>query len=177
MLKTSCTTYGVGGSAKKVEPMRCPFCEKDNDKVVDSRTSGLAVRRRRECLQCNKRFTTYERIEGQFRLRVIKKDSTREPYDKQKILKGMLLACHKRPVPTEMIEQAAREIEEELLTRFDMEVPSRALGDIVMKKLSGLDQVAYVRFASVYRDFQDVSDFVQEVEPMLEGKKGKPDKL
>jgi transcriptional repressor NrdR len=155
--------------------MQCPFCKKDNDKVVDSRTSGLAVRRRRQCLDCNKRFTTYERIEGQFRLRVVKKDGTREQYDRQKILKGFLLACHKRPVPTETIEQLAREIEEELLTQFDMEVPSQVIGDLLMKKLRGLDQVAYVRFASVYRNFQDVSEFVQEVEPMLGGRnKGNP---
>jgi len=153
--------------------MQCPFCKKDKSKVVDSRASGLAIRRRRECLECRKRFTTYERIEGEVRLRVIKKDGSRESYDRQKILKGLHLACHKRPVPTEVIERLARDIEEDLLSQFDMEVPSQAIGDMVMKRLGALDQVAYVRFASVYRDFKDASAFVQEVKPMLGGRKAK----
>jgi len=145
--------------------MECPFCHQDNDKVVDSRASGPAIRRRRECLACGRRYTTFE--ERDTRLRVIKKDGTREAYDRSKIRRGLLLALHKRPVPTSRIDEMLQEIEDELTARGEVEIPSRTLGDLVMEKLKKEDQVAYVRFASVYRDFQDVSAFMHEVEPML----------
>jgi len=148
--------------------VECPFCRQDNDKVVDSRASGPAIRRRRECLACKRRYTTYERAESEPRLRVIKKDgTTREAYDRAKIRRGLMLALHKRPVPTERLNAILQEIEDELTSRYDLEIPSRAIGDLVMEKLRQVDQVAYVRFASVYRDFKDVSEFVQEVQPML----------
>ena len=147
--------------------MECPFCHQDNDKVVDSRASGPAIRRRRECLGCGRRYTTYERAESEPRLRVIKKDGTREGYDRAKIRRGLALALHRRPVPTERLDQMLQEIEDELTATYDVEIPSRAIGDLVMQKLRKEDQVAYVRFASVYRDFKDVSEFVQEVQPML----------
>ncbi len=146
--------------------MRCPFCHKDNDKVVDSRPSASAIRRRRECLGCGRRYTTYERAEGDVRLRVVKKDGTREQYDRPKIRRGLELALHKRPVPTERLEEMVQEIEEEVTSTYEAEIPSRVIGDLVMQKLRKEDQVAYVRFASVYRSFKDVSDFVQEVESM-----------
>jgi transcriptional repressor NrdR len=152
--------------------MECPFCHQDNDKVVDSRGSGAAIRRRRECLACNRRYTTYERAESEPRLRVVKKDGSRESYDRAKIRRGLLLALHKRPVPTSRIDEMLQEIEDELTARGELEIPSRAIGDLVMEKLKKEDQVAYVRFASIYRDFQDVSAFMHEVEPML--KQGSP---
>jgi transcriptional repressor NrdR len=154
--------------------MECPFCHQDNDKVVDSRASGAAIRRRRECLACNphRRYTTYERAESEPRLRVVKKDGSREAYDRAKIRKGLLLALHKRPVPTSRIDEMLQEIEDELTAPGELEIPSRAIGDLVMEKLRKEDQVAYVRFASIYRNFQDVSAFMHEVEPML--KQGGP---
>jgi len=147
--------------------MECPFCHQDNDKVVDSRASGSAIRRRRECLECGRRYTTYERAENEVRLRVIKKDATREAYDRSKIRKGLMLALHKRPVPTGRLDEMLQEIEDELTAAYDVEIPVAAIGDLVMRKLAKEDQVAYVRFASVYRNFKDVSEFVQEVQPML----------
>ncbi len=151
--------------------MRCPFCREDNDKVVDSRASGESaiIRRRRECLACGRRFTTYERIESML-LRVVKKDGRRVEFDRNKILGGMLRACEKRPVSTECLEEAVNEIEHELYTHFDREVTASHIGQIVMRKLRDLDKVAYVRFASVYREFEDVSEFVEEVKPMLDEK-------
>ena len=148
--------------------VECPFCHQDKDKVVDSRASGAAIRRRRECLECGRRYTTYERAESRLRLRVIKKDGiTREAYDRAKVRRGLMLALHKRPVSTERLDAILQETEDELTSKYDLEIPSRAIGDLVMGKLRQEDQVAYVRFASVYRDFKDVSEFVQEVEPML----------
>ncbi|MBM4016867.1 MAG: transcriptional repressor NrdR [Planctomycetes bacterium] len=147
--------------------MECPFCRQDNDKVVDSRASGPAIRRRRKCLACGRRYTTYERAESEPRLRVIKKDGSREAYDRAKLRRGLLLALHKRPVPTSRIDEMLQEVEDELTARGQQEIPSRAIGDLVMEKLRKEDQVAYVRFASVYRNFKDVSEFVHEVEPML----------
>lgn len=153
--------------------MECPFCHEDNDRVVDSRGSGGAIRRRRECQACGRRFTTYERAESEPRLRVIKKDgTTRMAYDRNKIRQGLLRALHKRPVPTDRLDQILQEIEDELTAGYDQEIPSRAIGDLVMKKLRDTDQVAYVRFASVYREFEDVSQFVDEVQPMLSGRGG-----
>ena len=147
--------------------MECPFCHQDDDKVVDSRASGSAIRRRRECLACHRRYTTYERAESEPRLRVVKKDGSREAFDRAKIRHGLLLALHKRPVPTSRIDEMLQEIEDELTAKYDAEIPSRAIGDLVMEKLKKEDQVAYVRFASIYRNFKDVSEFMHEVEPML----------
>src|SRR5438105_4852204 len=137
--------------------MRCPFCEADKEslKVIDSRTceGGRAIRRRRECLACEKRFTTYERVEQQIRLTVVKKDGSRVPWDRGKILNGLERACFKRPVQTEALQQAVDEVEEEIFKTCDKEVPSTDIGRVVTEKLRRIDQVAYVRFASVYRQF------------------------
>lgn len=151
--------------------MRCPFCRTDRDKVIDTRASaeGTIVRRRRECLDCGRRFTTYERLET-LPLRVVKKDGQRVEFDRQKILGGILRACEKRPVSMDAIEKTVMEIENEIYTHYDKEVTSRQIGQVVMKKLRELDKVAYVRFASVYREFTDVSEFMTEVKPMLDRK-------
>jgi len=144
--------------------MQCPFCGKDSDKVVDSRQSegGRAVRRRRQCLECNRRFTTYERPEEVIRLSVIKKDGSREPYDRQKIIAGLQKACYKRPVTHEQIRQIVEAAEEELLREFDREAPSTFIGDAVSTRLRRHDQIAYIRFASVYRNFADVGELIDE---------------
>jgi transcriptional repressor NrdR len=145
--------------------VRCPFCKQDNDKVVDSRSSadGMAIRRRRECIACTRRYTTYETIE-EGAIRVVKKDGSREPYDRQKLLSGARRACEKRPVSTQSIEQMADLIEAEVNKLFEREVSSRFLGEQVMKHLKALDEVAYVRFASVYRDFKDVTEYYPYIE-------------
>jgi transcriptional repressor NrdR len=156
--------------------MKCPFCKADNDRVVDSRSSegGFAIRRRRECLDCKRRFTTYEKAEQEIRLRVIKKDGSRVPYDRNRLLEGLHKALHKRPVSEETIQRIVREIEDELLAKFDQEVPTSFLGQRVMEKLREVDQVAYIRFASVYREFQDVAQFAKEADLLREdGKKDK----
>lgn len=149
--------------------MRCPFCREDNDKVVDSRSSGegAIIRRRRECLSCGRRFTTYERIET-LPIRVVKKDGTREGFDRTKILNGFIKACEKRPISVEKLEGIVGDIENEIYTHHDREVTSHHIGQLVMRRLRDLDKVAYVRFASVYREFKDVSEFVEEVKPMLD---------
>lgn len=148
--------------------MKCPFCKKDNDKVVDSRASndGFAIRRRRECLECGRRYTTYERIE-ELPLRVVKKDGSRVPFERRKITSGLLKALEKRPVSMEQVETITDKIESQITQMFDKEVSSKFIGELVMKELRDLDQVAYVRFASVYRDFKDVNEFVEEVRPMI----------
>ncbi len=148
--------------------MRCPYCKTNKDRVIDSRASGDAavIRRRRECLECGRRFTTYERIE-EVRLRVIKKDGTRVPFDREKILGGVLKACEKRPVPSERVEEVCQNIEGQLVEMFDKEVASGFIGNLVMKELRQLDPVAYVRFASVYREFKDVDQFLDELRPLL----------
>lgn len=147
--------------------MQCPFCRKGETKVVDSRTSdSFAVRRRRECLECNRRFTTYERIE-ESPLKVIKKDGTRVPFDRERIRRGIEKACYKRPVSDEQIEELISRVEAEIYESFEREIPSRNIGELVFSALRELDQVAFVRFASVYREFKDVNDFVEELEPML----------
>jgi transcriptional repressor NrdR len=145
--------------------LRCPFCKKDDDRVVDSRSSadGEAIRRRRECLSCKKRYTTYEVIE-EGALRVEKKDGSREAYDRKKLLNSFRKACEKRPVSTQALEAAVDDIEKSISTMFEREVGTRFIGEEVMKHLRKLDHVAYVRFASVYRDFKEVSEFVKEVE-------------
>jgi transcriptional repressor NrdR len=148
--------------------MICPFCRLDNDRVIDSRTSqdGLAIRRRRECLACKRRFTTYERVE-ELSLRVVKKDGNRVPFERDKITRGLEKACWKRPIGPEDIERVVTAIEKEVYETYDSEVGSRELGELVMRHLSKLDQIAYVRFASVYREFKDVREFVNELEPIL----------
>ncbi|MEW6355062.1 MAG: transcriptional regulator NrdR [Planctomycetota bacterium] len=148
--------------------MRCPYCKHDEDKVVDSRSAaeGATIRRRRECLKCGRRFTTYERIEEGY-MRVVKKDGSRAPFDRRKILAGLMRACEKRPVSTDTLERVVTEIEHEIYERFDKEVPTKFIGELVMHKLRDMDDVAYIRFASVYREFKDVSEFVSEVRPML----------
>lgn len=152
--------------------MKCPFCHTDNDKVIDSRSSqdAYAIRRRRECLSCGRRYTTYERLEEPV-LKVIKKDGTRVPFDREKIKSGLEKACWKRPISDAQIEELLTTIENNVYSAFESEVDSRYLGELLMRLLRKLDQVAYVRFASVYREFKDVRDFVDELEPMLEESK------
>lgn len=148
--------------------MKCPYCGHIDDKVIDSRSAadGSSVRRRRECLKCERRFTTYEYIEEPT-LMVVKKDGRREPFDRKKILSGVAKACEKRPISTEKIEQLVVSIEQNLQKKFDKEVDANIIGELVMEKLSRLDEVAYVRFASVYRQFKDVSHFMKEIKTIL----------
>lgn len=150
--------------------MRCPYCKLDNDKVIDSRSAaeGTIIRRRRTCLECGKRYTTYEQVE-QTPIRVIKKDGSRVSFDSQKMLSGLLKACEKRPVPTEKLTQLVRGLEREVIENFDREVETRWIGERIMEALKEIDQVAYVRFASVYREFKDVNDFADELR-ILESK-------
>jgi transcriptional repressor NrdR len=149
--------------------MKCPFCEVDRDKVTDSRASedGSAIRRRRHCLNCDRRFTTYERYE-RTTLQVVKKNQVREPFEREKIRSGLERACWKRPISAEQIETIVTAVETEVFDDFEDEIDSRVLGEMVMDRLRTLDQVAFVRFASVYREFKDVRDFVQELQPMLQ---------
>ena len=149
--------------------MRCPYCKANNDRVIDSRTSGEAdvIRRRRECLECKGRFTTYEKV-GETPLRVVKKDGAREPFDRDKLMRSMLVACQKRPISTEVLENIATDIESRLHEMFEKEVASKYVGHLVMEALRDLDQVAYVRFASVYREFKDVNQFLDELKPLLD---------
>ena len=144
--------------------MQCPFCGQDNDKVVDSRGSegGRSVRRRRQCLACQRRYTTYERLEEHLRVNVIKKDGTRAPYERQKIIDGLQKACYKRPVTDEQIRQVVETTEERIFQKFDRDVPSRFIGDVVSSQLREIDKIAYVRFASVYRNFADVGELIEE---------------
>ena len=154
--------------------MKCPFCGYKEDKVVDSRATAeeSAVRRRRECLKCGKRFTTYEYVE-EVSLMVIKKDGRREPFDRKKLLSGIMKACEKRPVSIEKMEDIATSIERTIQRKSDREVNSQDIGELVMEKLRLLDDVAYVRFASVYRQFKDVSQFMKELRVMLDKEKRK----
>ena len=149
--------------------MLCPFCRKSETRVIDSRASeDFAIRRRRECLniKCGRRFTTYEKIE-ETPLKVVKKDGTRVPFDRGKIFRGVEKACYKRPVSAEQIERLVAQVESEIYQNYEGEVPSRSIGELVFNALREVDQVAFVRFASVYREFQDVNDFVEELEPIL----------
>jgi transcriptional repressor NrdR len=149
--------------------MRCPFCGHQEDKVVDSRTAqeGRAVRRRRECLACGRRFTTYEYVEN-LSLSVVKRNQVRELYDRTKLRKGIELATNKRPISIKQIDDLVTEVENEILDLGKTEVSSEDLGELVMKKLKELDEVAYVRFASVYRKFQDKSEFYEELKKLIE---------
>ena len=144
--------------------MQCPVCGKDDDKVIDSRSSegGRAVRRRRQCLACQRRFTTYERPEESARLTVIKKDKSREPYEREKVIAGLQKACYKRPVSDQQVRQIVDAVEEVIFAECDREVLSSLIGDTVSRRLLEADKIAYVRFASVYRQFADVGELIDE---------------
>jgi len=149
--------------------MKCPYCGSMEDKVIDSRTSGegVNIRRRRECLKCAKRFTTYEYVESA-PMMVVKRDGTRKKFDREKIKIGIIKACEKRPVSMDKIDQIIENVEKEIQKKADKEVKSTVIGNMVMKELYGLDEVAYVRFASVYRRFKDVSYFMEELQKFME---------
>lgn len=148
--------------------MKCPYCSHPESKVVDSRPSdeGSSIRRRRECLACHKRFTTYETMES-LPLMVVKKDGSRQTFDKTKLLNGMIRACEKRPVSFGTLEEMANEIEQVLQNEMDREIPTARIGELVMERLKLVDEVAYVRFASVYRQFKDISTFMEELNKLL----------
>jgi transcriptional repressor NrdR len=151
--------------------MKCPFCGDQDSKVVDSRHSddGLSIRRRRECMNCQRRFTTYEYVET-LPIIVVKRDGSRQAFDRNKILNGMVRACEKRQVPFAELERVTTEIEQTIQNSLEREVTADKIGEMVMERLKPLDEVAYIRFASVYRRFQDVNSFMQEVSRFLEGK-------
>lgn len=151
--------------------MRCPYCAYSESKVIDSRPTdeSNSIRRRRECLSCGKRFTTYETVES-LPLVVVKKDGSRQSFDRNKILNGLLRACEKRPVSLDTLEKAITEIEQQLLNSMEREIPSERIGELVMDQLKEIDQVAYVRFASVYRQFKDIDSFMQELNKLLASK-------
>jgi transcriptional repressor NrdR len=155
--------------------MHCPFCdaEKERLKVIDSRASdkGRGIRRRRQCLQCGERFTTYEKVEEPERVRVVKKDGRRIPWDRGKILQGLERACFKRPVPQEQLVSLAESVEEEVFRSYDREVPSSIIGQLVTERLRRVDQVAYVRFASVYRQFKTLEELVDEAKAVLDAQR------
>ena len=157
--------------------MKCPYCGELESKVIDSRPTedGEKIRRRRECLRCGKRFTTYEIVET-VPLMVIKKDRSRQVFDRQKILGGMLRACEKRPVSYEMLERAVDNIEQSLLNSYEREVTSIHIGELAMEELKKIDEVAYVRFASVYRQFSDLNTFMNELKEMLSKRSEQPEK-
>ncbi len=149
--------------------MKCPFCGKENTRVIDSRPAddGSSIRRRRQCDECGKRFTTYEKVEA-IPLVVIKKDNNRESYDRAKIEAGVYRSCHKRPISVDQINALVDEVENIVFNMEEKEVPSTVIGEVVMDKLRGLDPVAYVRFASVYREFKDVNTFMSEIKKILD---------
>lgn len=152
--------------------MKCPFCSNEDTKVLDSRQveEGTAIRRRRECEKCSRRFTTYEKYE-EVPLVVVKKDGRRQQFSREKLIAGMLRACEKRPITTQAIEEAAYMIEKDLRNRYEREVPSAEVGEAVMKKLLDLDEIAYIRFASVYREFSDIQRFSEELHELIERNK------
>ena len=152
--------------------MKCPFCQAQETKVIDSRPAedNSSIRRRRQCEKCNKRFTTYEKLET-IPLMVIKKDDTRENFDRSKIEAGIIQSCHKRPVSTVMIRKTVDDIENQIYSMEVGEIPTRKIGELVMEKLKDLDEVAYVRFASVYREFKDVSTFMEEIGNLIKNKR------
>jgi transcriptional repressor NrdR len=153
--------------------MKCPTCTYNETKVVDSRlnTDGTSIRRRRECLKCQFRFTTYEYVE-QVPLMVVKCDGRRQPFDRTKVISGLVKACEKRPISIDKIEETTHAIELIIQKKYDREVETKAIGELIMEKLAGLDEVAYVRFASVYRQFRDVNQFMDELKGMLDKEKG-----
>lgn len=147
--------------------MKCPYCGKENTRVIDSRpTDDSSIRRRRQCDECGKRFTTYEKVET-LPLIVVKKDNNREPYDREKIVAGIVRSCHKRPISMKQINDMVDDIEGQIFNMEDKEIPTTTIGSIVMDKLKDLDEVAYVRFASVYREFKDVNTFMDEIKKIL----------
>ncbi|UCG46777.1 MAG: transcriptional repressor NrdR [Phycisphaerales bacterium] len=150
--------------------MRCPFCKEDRDRVIDSRSSdgGRVIRRRRQCLVCKRRFTTYEKMGEGFKLSVVKKDSSRVPYDRDKIVGGLQKACYKRPVSAEQIQEIADRVEEGIFRNSEKEISSAFIGEKVMEQLRRVDKVAYIRFASVYRDFSDAGELIKEVSQVIE---------
>ena len=152
--------------------MRCPFCAKDEDKVIDSRSAeqGKVIRRRRECLACSRRFTTYERVEEAVKLTVVKRDGSRVPYDRHRLLAGLEKACYKRPVSVERLQQLLEEIEDDLFRTYDREVDSSEIGQLVSDRLKQVDRVAYVRYASVYKQFRDIEDLLEEVKDVMNSK-------
>jgi len=145
--------------------VRCPFCKEDRDKVIDSRSSeqGRIIRRRRKCQACKRRFTTYEKIGESFKLNVVKKDGSRVPYDRDKVIAGLQKACYKRSVSADQIQELADKVEEDIFKVYDREVSSKFIGESVMTNLRAVDKVAYIRFASVYREFSDAGDFIEEI--------------
>lgn len=149
--------------------MRCPYCKEDSDKVIDSRSSdgGRVIRRRRQCIACKRRFTTYERVEDAVKLTVVKKDGSRVPYDRQKVFAGLQKACYKRPVAMGQLNQIVEAVEERLFREGGQEVPAKLIGQLAVEGLRRLDKVAYVRYASVYRDFQDIDEFLSEVTEVM----------
>jgi transcriptional repressor NrdR len=177
--RLSLAVFGVGSSGHaRISPgqtsaMKCPFCGFENDKVVDSRESKEAdsIRRRRECLKCGKRFTTYERID-EIPYMVVKKDGRREKFDRQKVLNGLLRACEKRPVPISKLEQIVNEAESFVIESAERERKTSELGELIMNRLRKYDKVAYVRFASVYLDFKDVKEFMNELKDLVKAKTG-----
>ena len=147
--------------------MKCPYCGKENTRVIDSRpTDDSSIRRRRQCDECGKRFTTYEKVET-LPLIVVKKDNNREPYDREKIVAGIVRSCHKRPLSMKQINDMVDDIEGQIFNMGEKEIPTTTIGSIVMDKLKDLDEVAYVRFASVYREFKDVNTFMDEIKKIL----------
>lgn len=148
--------------------MICPYCEANEDKVIDSRAAeaGRVIRRRRECISCKKRFTTYERVEQSVKLLVVKKDATREPFDREKISRSIHLACGKRKIPAQTLQRMIDEIEEELHRQYDREVEARVIGERVMVKLKDADEVAYIRFASEYYQFRNVEDISRQIQEL-----------
>ena len=156
-------------------PVRCPFCKEDHDKVIDSRSSesGRVIRRRRMCIACKRRFTTYEKIGESFKLNVVKKDGSRVPYDRDKVVAGLQKACYKRPVSADQVQDVADKVEEGIFKNYDKEVSSIYIGENVMTHLRAVDKVAYIRFASVYRDFTDAGDFIDEISQAIQ----EPDSL
>lgn len=149
--------------------MKCPFCGKENTRVIDSRPAedSSSIRRRRQCDACGKRFTTYEKVET-IPLVVIKKDDNREPYDRGKMMAGVMRSCHKRPIPVDEITKLVDEVENAIFNMEEKEIPSHRIGELLMERLKQLDQVAYVRFASVYREFKDVNTFMDELKKILD---------
>ena len=162
-------------TSDRLKLVKCPYCKENQDKVIDSRSSdgGRIIRRRRYCLFCNRRFTTYEKIGESFKLNVIKKDDSRVPYDRDKVIAGLQKACYKRPVSAEQIQQVADRLEEDIFRHSDREVTSQFIGEAIMKYLRSVDKVAYIRFASVYRDFTDAGELIEEVSHAI----AEPDEL
>jgi len=157
-----------------VDEMKCPYCDFDTSKVVDSRPieEGNSIRRRRECENCKRRFTTYEKIE-QVNVMVVKKDGAREFFDREKILKGIIRSCEKRPISIKQMENIVTDIEKEIVNMMQREIYSEEIGNLVMDKLKDIDEVSYVRFASVYRQFKDVNSFLDELKNIIEEKSKK----